>query len=78
MKPWLQTVLVAGILSAIATAACTAQTPAAFPGKKTVWNGYDRYDFVVDGRNCLDADAWQRAGWRVYALGRSSGAPHAA
>lgn len=24
---------------------------------------------VVDGRNCLDAARWQRAGWRVYRLG---------
>jgi nucleotide sugar dehydrogenase len=25
---------------------------------------------VVDGRNCLDADAWRAAGWRYRALGR--------
>jgi UDPglucose 6-dehydrogenase len=25
---------------------------------------------VVDGRNCLDADAWRRAGWTYRALGR--------
>ena len=25
---------------------------------------------VVDGRNCLDVDRWQKAGWRVHALGR--------
>jgi len=25
---------------------------------------------VVDGRNCLDADRWNDAGWTVYALGR--------
>ncbi|RAU89886.1 UDP-glucose 6-dehydrogenase [Mycobacterium colombiense] len=24
---------------------------------------------IVDGRNCLDAARWQRAGWRVYRLG---------
>lgn len=24
---------------------------------------------IVDGRNCLDAGRWQRAGWRVYRLG---------
>ncbi len=24
-----------------------------FPGKKSVWNGYDRYDFPVDGKNVL-------------------------
>ena len=27
--------------------------PAPFPGKKSVWNGYDRYDFQVDGKNVL-------------------------
>ena len=27
---------------------------------------------VVDGRNCLDATRWREAGWRAYALGRSS------
>lgn len=25
---------------------------------------------VVDGRNCLDAERWTRAGWQVFALGR--------
>ncbi len=25
---------------------------------------------VVDGRNCLDTDRWNSAGWTVYALGR--------
>ena len=25
---------------------------------------------VVDGRNCLDTDRWNDAGWKVYALGR--------
>jgi UDPglucose 6-dehydrogenase len=29
-----------------------------------------RAKVIVDGRNCLDVDRWQRAGWRVYALGR--------
>ncbi len=28
-----------------------------------------RAKVVVDGRNCLDTDRWQQAGWRVYALG---------
>ena len=26
---------------------------------------------VIDGRNCLDQQAWEDAGWRVLALGRS-------
>ena len=29
-----------------------------------------RAKVVVAGRNCLDVDRWQSAGWRVYALGR--------
>jgi UDPglucose 6-dehydrogenase len=29
-----------------------------------------RAKVIVDGRNCLDVGRWQRAGWRVYALGR--------
>ncbi|MBI5337853.1 MAG: UDP-glucose/GDP-mannose dehydrogenase family protein [Mycolicibacterium rufum] len=32
-----------------------------------------RTKVVVDGRNCLDVERWQQAGWRVYALGRSVG-----
>jgi UDPglucose 6-dehydrogenase len=28
-----------------------------------------RSQVVVDGRNCLDADRWKRAGWRVFRLG---------
>ena len=27
--------------------------PALFPGKKSDWNGYDRYDFQVDGKDVL-------------------------
>ena len=26
---------------------------------------------IVDGRNCLDVDKWQGAGWRMHALGRN-------
>jgi pimeloyl-ACP methyl ester carboxylesterase len=37
----------------IMTAAAMASEPAPFPGEKSQWNGYDRYDFVVDGRPCL-------------------------
>jgi pimeloyl-ACP methyl ester carboxylesterase len=35
----------AGILSAAETSS--------FPGKQSEWNGYDRCDFTVDGRDCL-------------------------
>ena len=30
-----------------------------------------RAKVVVDGRNCLAVDRWQKAGWRVHALGRN-------
>jgi UDPglucose 6-dehydrogenase len=29
-----------------------------------------RAKVVVDGRNCLDVERWQKAGWQVHALGR--------
>jgi UDPglucose 6-dehydrogenase len=31
-----------------------------------------RAKVIVDGRNCLDSAKWTDAGWRAYALGRSS------
>ena len=31
-----------------------------------------RAKVIVDGRNCLDSAKWTDAGWRVYALGKSS------
>jgi UDPglucose 6-dehydrogenase len=31
-----------------------------------------RVKVVVDGRNCLDAEQWSDAGWRVYCLGKSA------
>jgi UDPglucose 6-dehydrogenase len=31
-----------------------------------------RAKVVVDGRNCLNSAKWADAGWRMYALGRSS------
>ncbi|MDP6553358.1 MAG: alpha/beta hydrolase [Pirellulaceae bacterium] len=30
-----------------------AAPPTALPGKKTTWHGFDRYDFVVDGRKSI-------------------------
>ena len=32
-----------------------------------------RAKVIVDGRNCLDAQRWTSAGWRLYALGRRTG-----
>jgi UDPglucose 6-dehydrogenase len=31
-----------------------------------------RAKVIVDGRNCLNSTTWTDAGWRVFALGRSS------
>jgi UDPglucose 6-dehydrogenase len=31
-----------------------------------------RAKVIVDGRNCLDSAKWTNAGWRAYALGKSS------
>jgi lysophospholipase L1-like esterase/pimeloyl-ACP methyl ester carboxylesterase len=41
----------AGTPAAPASApALPAGTPALYPGKRSVWNGYDRYEFDVDGK----------------------------
>lgn len=41
----------AGTPAAPATApAIPADTPALYPGKRSVWNGYDKYEFEVDGK----------------------------
>lgn len=36
-----------------APAAESAAAAPAFPGARSLWNGYERYDFVIDGRKCL-------------------------
>ena len=53
LRSWAILVLAGTLVAAAATAALSADAPAAFPGAKSQWNGYDRYDFAVDGRNCL-------------------------
>ena len=35
--------------------------------------GTVRTKVVVDGRNCLDAQRWRQAGWKLHALGRPAG-----
>jgi CubicO group peptidase (beta-lactamase class C family) len=30
-----------------------ARGPAQFPGRRSTWSGFDRYDFKVNGRNCI-------------------------
>jgi len=29
-----------------------------------------KFSVIVDGRNCLDADAWRATGWTYQGLGR--------
>ena len=45
--------LPAFILLASISTITAAEVAAPFPGKKSVWNGYDRYDFQIDGKNVL-------------------------
>lgn len=39
--------------AACLTLVVSAAEPAPFPGKQSSWNGHDRYDFQVDGKNVL-------------------------
>lgn len=48
-SPWPTLALL--LLAAFVPAASAADAP--FPGKLSQWNGYDRYDFAVDGKNVL-------------------------
>lgn len=48
-----------------ARADATAPLPG-FPGKKTAWNGFDRYDFPVDQRNCIVVTPQQAATGRPW------------
>jgi hypothetical protein len=41
------------LAASLGFAASAAEPAAPFPGKKSVWNGYDRHDFQVDGKNVL-------------------------
>ncbi|MEO2007806.1 MAG: GDSL-type esterase/lipase family protein [Pirellulaceae bacterium] len=47
---------------------CAILTPAVaeFDGKKSEWNGFDRYDFTVDGRRCLVVAPQQTAEGRPW------------
>ena len=40
------------LITGMAWAQEEAKADAPFPGKKTEWRGFDRFDFEVDGRNC--------------------------
>lgn len=50
MKTWLVFVF---SVSLLAPTLVLAETDAPFPGKKSAWNGFDRYDFDVAGRPAL-------------------------
>lgn len=41
------------LVTCCAMGADTAPSATTFPGKKSLWNGFDRYDFTCDGRACL-------------------------
>ena len=51
--PYFAVTLTALALLATPAVVLHAGEAAPFPGRKSQWNGYDRYDFVVDGRNCF-------------------------
>ncbi|NLF69990.1 MAG: prolyl oligopeptidase family serine peptidase [Candidatus Anammoximicrobium sp.] len=38
---------------ALPAAVVIAADPGPFPGVRSQWNGYDRYDFACDGRKCI-------------------------
>ncbi len=46
------TILAASILTMTANTLAVAEEAAPFPGTKSQWNGYDRYDFTVDEAKC--------------------------
>jgi len=46
-------IVIVSLVVGHAASASWAEDAAPFPGEKSQWNGYDRYDFAVDGRDCL-------------------------
>ena len=53
-------------LGLLTVSAAAAEAPADFPGKKSVWNGYDRFDFQVGGKNVLVVAPKQAAPGRPW------------
>lgn len=51
--PFLLSFALAGLWMNGAFAAADADESKPFPGTKSVYRGFDRYDFVVDGQKCL-------------------------
>ena len=45
--------LMIGGAAGLLRAAEPSTETAPFPGKKSAWHGYDRYDFPIDGRACI-------------------------
>ena len=65
MKPLIALTL---FLAALSQLSLSAAEPASapFPGKKSVWNGYDRYDFKIDGKNVLVVTPKQAAAGKPW------------
>lgn len=45
--------LVLVVLAAVPLPCGAAETPSAFPGKRSEWNGYPRFDFACDGKSAI-------------------------
>lgn len=53
LLPMLAATLFAVLLVTSCSESVLSAEPAPFPGEKSAWNGYDRYDFEVDGKPVL-------------------------
>jgi len=53
LAAWVGAVAAAGPSPTAAEQGSSARASAPFPGTRSVWNGYDRYDFSYDGRACI-------------------------
>ncbi len=69
----------ASLLLTAAACSAAAQTLGDFPGQKTQWNGFDRYDFKLDGRDAIVVTPKKPAPgrpwiWRARFFGHEPGA----
>lgn len=69
----------AAFLLTAATNSLLANTIDDFPGQKTEWNGFDRYDFQLDGRDAIVVTPKKAAAgrpwiWRARFFGHEPGA----
>ncbi len=53
-------------LFSVSASGIAAETPAPFPGKQSVWNGFPRFDFEIDGRPVLVVAPKQAAAGRPW------------